>query len=84
MSDAAREVSHDELRAAGFSGMVSIRDEVALRLLCAFVGVDPKLASPGWWAHPNASSREAWKRVADEARVIFAAPPRAPQPPGGE
>lgn len=63
----------DELRAAGFAADASTlpRDEVALRLLCAFVGVDWKAAPPGWWFHPNESTKAAWQRVADEARAIF-------------
>ena len=68
---APTEITEKHLRDAGFSGMVGTRDDVALRLLCAFVGVDPTLAPPGWWAHPNESSKAAWKRVADEARRIF-------------
>lgn len=52
---------------------VMARDETALRLLCAFVGVDWQKAPPEWWDHYNESSRDAWKRVADEARVIFRA-----------
>lgn len=64
-------VTQEQLRDAGFSGIESYRDEVALRLLCAFNGIDPAKPPPGWWAHPNSSSRMAWKRVADEARRIF-------------
>ncbi len=66
-------ITSDELRAAGFAEDAKgyPRDEVALRLLCAFVGVDWKTAPPGWWFHPNESTQEAWKRVADEARVVF-------------
>jgi len=65
------EIPYEKLRQAGFTQMASKRDEIALRLLCAFVGVDWRLAPPAWWAHPNDSSRDAWKRVADEAKVIF-------------
>src|SRR5579864_1244685 len=64
----------EELRAAGFAADVSPslrRDEVALRLLCAFNGVDWKSAPPGWWVHPNESTKAAWQRVADEARAIL-------------
>lgn len=64
-------VTHEQLRDAGFSGIESYRDEVALRLLCAFNGVDPVKAPPGWSAHPNASTRKAWERVAAEAEQIF-------------
>jgi hypothetical protein len=67
------ETTADYLRASGFAHDATAypRDEVALRLLCAFVGVDWKSAPPGWWFHPNQSTQEAWKRVADEARAIF-------------
>lgn len=54
-----------ELRAAGFSGHVGARDEMALRLLCAFNGVDPANAPPGWKCHPNESTKAAWQRVAN-------------------
>lgn len=62
-----------EFRAAGFTAAARDypRSEIALRLLCAFVGVDPAEAPPAWWFHPNAGSRDAWTRVADEARRIF-------------
>ncbi len=43
------------------------RDDFALRLLCAFNGVDPALAPPEWWFYPNPSVRDGWKRVAAEA-----------------
>lgn len=63
----------DDLRAAGFTSeaLAYPRDEVGLRLLCAFVGVDWQKAPPAWWFHPNPTTQDAWKRVADEARLIF-------------
>ncbi len=69
-------MSDEQLRATGFAvGATDIpRDQVALRLLCAFNGVDWQKAPPGWWFHPNESTRAAWQRVADEARVIFQVP----------
>lgn len=60
---------------AGFNGTVGYRDEVALRLLCAFNGVDWQKAPPGWWSHPNNSSKAAWERVATEAKLIFGTAP---------
>jgi hypothetical protein len=66
-----------DLRKAGFAAHANTlpRDEIALRLLCAFNGVtDWKKAPPGWWFHPNAACKAAWGRVADEARVIFGDP----------
>lgn len=47
------------------------RDEAALRLLCAFNGVDWQKAPPSWWFHSNESSKAAWERVAAEAKLIF-------------
>lgn len=67
------EVNQQQMRDAGFSGAVGYRDDAALRLLCAFNGVDPENAPPGWWLHPNESSKAAWQRVADEARRMFTA-----------
>jgi hypothetical protein len=64
-------VTHQQLRDAGYSVSVGELDETALRLLCAFNGVDPKLAPPAWWHYPNESSRAAWERVAAEAKRIF-------------
>lgn len=64
--------NQQQIRDAGFDGAVGHRDEVALRLLCAFNGVDWQKAPPGWWVHPNESTKDAWRRVADEARRIFA------------
>jgi hypothetical protein len=57
--------NQQDMRDAGFSGAVGYRDELAPQLLCAFNGVDPKIAPPGWWVHPNKSTRAAWQRVAD-------------------
>ena len=51
--------------------VVASRDESALRLLCAFNGVDWKSAPPEWWRAPNSSSHDAWRRVMDEARIII-------------
>lgn len=69
----------EDFRAAGFTANAADhpRDEIALRLLCAFNGVDPRIAPPTWWFHPCESSKEAWKRVADEAERIYAANDRA-------
>jgi len=64
-------VNQQQLRDAGFDGIESYRDDVALRLLCAFNGVDHEKAPPAWWAHPNPSTRAAWRRVAEEARRIL-------------
>lgn len=65
-------VTPQDLRKAGFAADADKlpRDEIALRLLCAFNGVDGS-APPGWWFHPNASSQKAWGRVATEAERIF-------------
>ena len=71
-------ITKEELRAAGYTGMDGLLDEAAFRLLCAWNGVDPAKGPPAWWAAPNNASREAWKRVADEARRIFSDPPNAP------
>jgi hypothetical protein len=64
-------VTQQQMRDAGFDGAVGYRDEIALRLLCAFCGVDWQKAPPGWWIHPNESSKAAWQRVAEEAKLIF-------------
>lgn len=56
-------------RDTGYSGAVGYLEETSLRLLCAFNGIDPNISPPGWWAAPNNSSRKAWERVANEARV---------------
>src|ERR1700731_3987744 len=62
-----------DLRKTGFAAEASAlpRDEIALRLLCAFNGIDWREAPPGWWFHPNEITKRAWERVVDEARVIF-------------
>lgn len=68
--------TEQDMRDAGFQGKpdtMERRSEVALRLLCAFVGVDWKTAPPAWWYHPNASTKAAWERVANEAKEIFSA-----------
>lgn len=67
------DASAADLRAAGFAAGTppDPRDETAMRLLCAFVGVDWRTAPPAWWHHPNESTKAAWQRVADEAREIF-------------
>lgn len=69
----AGEVTDKQLRDTGFTAKARDypKDETALRLVCAFNGVDPAIAPPGWWFHPNASSREAWLRVIDEAQRMF-------------
>lgn len=41
------------------------RDELALRLLCAFNGIGPDQAPPEWWFYPNENIRDCWQRVAD-------------------
>lgn len=73
MTTGAPETTDDQLRAVGFTSAARQypRDEIAMRLLCAFNGVKPGQAPPGWWFYPNNASHEAWKRVADEAKVIF-------------
>jgi hypothetical protein len=73
MGDNERTATDQDLRDAGFmpQSRAYPRDETALRLLCAFVGINWKIAPPGWWFHPNEATQEAWKRVADEARAIF-------------
>lgn len=58
------DVTPEELRAAGFSGHAGERNDLALRLLCAFNGIDPAKAPPGWKVHPNESTKAAWERVA--------------------
>lgn len=44
------------------------RDTLALRLLCAFNGLDPRDSItpvlPSWWQFPNSEVRDAWRRVA--------------------
>ena len=72
-SEQPKRATDEQLRQSGFmpASRAFPRDEIALRLLCAFNGVDPKLAPPGWWFHPNGPSQDAWKRVADEAAAIY-------------
>lgn len=72
MTSSKRVASAQELRDAGFAADANTlpRDEQALRLLCAFNGVDPIQAPPGWWFHPNESSKAAWHRVLVAARQI--------------
>ncbi len=41
------------------------RDEMALRLLCAFTGVPIAAAPADWGEHFNRSTRAAWARVAE-------------------
>lgn len=65
------EITQEQLRAAGYTGMVGVLDEEAYRLLCAFNGVDPAKGPPAWWAVPNNGSRAAWNRVIAEAKRIF-------------
>lgn len=52
------------------------RDDLAMKLLCAFNGIEPGQAPPSWWYYANESMRSAWHRVADvvreEARLIAA------------
>ena len=47
------------------------RDKIALRLLCAFNGVDWQTAPPSWWFHANEATKAAWERVTEEARRIY-------------
>lgn len=63
----------EAVRAAGFTeeALNNPRDEFGLVLLCAFNGIKPGQAPPGWYFHPNHSSAEAWKRVADAARAYL-------------
>lgn len=60
-------VTDQQLRDAGFTSAAREfpRDELALRLLCAFNGVPPESAPPSWWFYPNSTAKEAWGRVAD-------------------
>lgn len=58
------EPTSEELRVAGFSGHAGARDDLALRLLCAFNGIDPAKAPPGWKVRPSESTKAAWERVA--------------------
>lgn len=64
-------ITSEQLRAAGYTCMDGLLDATAFRLLCAWNGVDPEKGPPAWWAAPNNASREAWGRVAAEARNIF-------------
>jgi hypothetical protein len=46
------------------------RDELGIRMLCAWNNI-PREAAPSEWSnHANASTRDAWARVA-EAAMIF-------------
>ena len=60
----------EELRAAGFAHNTSPnpRTDLELRLMCAWVGVPPTSVAPGWWHHPNNSTKAAWGRVAAALR----------------
>lgn len=60
---------HD-LRAAGFTeaALAYPRDELALKMLCAFNNCPPRLAPNGWRYFPNPATKAAWQRVAEAAR----------------
>lgn len=64
------DVTDEQFREAGFTAAAREhpRDELSLILLCAFNGVDPKLAPPAWWFFPSDGSAKAWDRVAAAAR----------------
>ncbi len=69
------EVTDQQLRDAGFTpdARNHPRDELSLIMLCAFVGVDPKLAPPAWWFFANDANAKAWDRVAKAARAYIEA-----------
>lgn len=58
------------LRKAGFTteAIRYPRDALALKLLCAFNGIPPDSAPPGWAFFPNDRTMAAWERVAAAAR----------------
>lgn len=58
-------------REAGFmpAALNYPRDELALKMLCAFNGVDPSKAPDGWRYFPNPATAKSWGRVADAARA---------------
>ena len=60
----------DSVRKAGFTeaALAFPRDELALKMLCAFNGQDPIKAPNGWHYFPNAACKKAWQRVADVTR----------------
>lgn len=45
------------------------RDELAIKMLAAFNNVSPDQLTEGMLFFPNESTRTAWRRVADAARV---------------
>lgn len=47
------------------------RDEIGIRMLCAWNNIPRSAAPADWSSHANASTREAWARVA-EAAIAFA------------
>lgn len=67
------------LREAGFdhSAIALPRDDLALKMLCAFNGCPPKLAPNGWRYFPNAATKRAWCRVAEAAREHLGGEARA-------
>lgn len=70
----AKEATEAELRHVGFTAAALDypRDEASLRLLCAYNGVEPGDAPPGWWYYPNPAVRDAWRRVAEVVDVMIA------------
>jgi hypothetical protein len=54
------------------------RDELGIRMLCAWNNVPREASPPEWSSHLNAATREAWARVAvaaiEYSREIEAAP----------
>lgn len=54
-------------RQAGFTGaaLAFPRDQLALKMLCAFNGCQPHQAPNGWRYFPNEATKKAWTRVAD-------------------
>jgi hypothetical protein len=62
-----------DLRAAGFTeqALAYPRDELAMRMLCAWAGCAVKHAPNGWRYFPNAQTKAAWNRVADAARDLL-------------
>ena len=72
-----RKALDEEFRDAGFTASARElpRDEIALRLLCAFNGISPEQAPPAWGFYPNPNIRDCWMRVAAEAELLWGRKP---------
>jgi hypothetical protein len=58
------------VRNAGFTegALRYPRDDIGLRMICAFNGIQPEQAPRGWHYWPNAGTQKAWERVATALR----------------